>query len=161
MIFRQAKEEERLSLFEEGYREWKKNRTFEQYCIDNGKEDSYGTRYVMETDGRIVSSLITLDLKKFNGRNTYGFGSVLTPKEYAGKGYATQLLKKCIAQINDTSPIFLYSDINPSFYERLNFRALPEQLQKKPGKSVCMIRCKEDVWKEILNSSIDQIPDYF
>lgn len=161
MIFRQARPEEILSLFEEGYKEWPKNRTFQQYCMDNGKEDSYGTRYVLEVGGNIVSSLIVLDVKSFNGRNTYGFGSVLTPGEYAGNGYATQLLKKCIELISDTSPLFLYSDITPSFYERLNFRILPDYLQKRLGKSVCMVLCEEDVWTEILSSSIEQMPDYF
>ncbi len=160
MIFRQAKPEEILSLFEEGYKEWSKNRTFEQYCIDNGKEDNYGTRYVIEVDLQIVSSTIVLKLKEFNGRKVYGFGSVLTPKIYAGNGYATELLNNCIKLIQGDAVIFLFSDINPAFYEKFGFRILPPQLQKKE-KSVCMAYCTDGIWEEILASSIDKLPGYF
>lgn len=161
MIFRQAKSEEINSLFREGYEEWSKNRTFEQYCTDNGKEDAYGTRYIMDVNGKIVSSLILLKLRDINGKKAYGIGSVLTPKVYAGNGYATELLKNCIKQIPENDFfIFLYSDINPSFYEKFNFRILPAQLQKYE-KSTCMAYCKDNIWNELLNSSAKVIPDYF
>ncbi|MDF2989184.1 MAG: hypothetical protein K0R50_4694 [Eubacterium sp.] len=160
MIFREVRPEEILLLFEEGYKEWSKNRTFEQYYIDNGKEDSYGTRYVIEMDGEIVSSTIVLMLKPFNGRKVYGFGSVLTPKRYAGNGYATELLNNCIKLIRKDAAIFLFSDINPVFYEKFGFRILPPQLQKKE-KSVCMVYCSGEIWEELLTSSKDKLPDYF
>ena len=44
MIFREALPQEINFIFSEGYKEWSKNRTFEQYCTDNAKEDVYGTR---------------------------------------------------------------------------------------------------------------------
>ena len=161
MLFRQATTEERQSLFEEGYQEWSKNRTFEQYCIDNGKEDAYGRRYVIEDNGEIVSSTIVLNLKTINDHPVYGIGSVLTPKRYAGKGYATQLMKDCIELINDDRPyIFLFSDIDPSFYQRFNFRILPPPFQKKP-KSVCMVYCHDELWDELLKGPVSQIPEYF
>lgn len=161
MIFRQTQLQEINLIFREGYKEWSKNRTFEQYCIDNGKEDAYGTRYVIDVNDEIVSSLILLRLKDINWKRGYGIGSVLTPKIHAGNGYATELLKNCIKQIDqDNSFIFLYSDINPAFYEKLNFRILPPQLQKYE-KSICMANCKEDIWNELITDSIDMIPDYF
>lgn len=161
MVFRQAKPEERQQLFEEGYKEWSKNRTFEQYCMDNRKEDSYGTRYIIEDDNEIVSSLILLNLKEVNGRKAFGIGSVLTPKKYSGKGYATRLINNCIElAFYDNCIIFLFSDINPEFYERVNFRRLPLHLQKYE-KSICMAYCKDSVWEELINSSINDLPDYF
>ena len=161
MLFRQAKPKERQSLFEEGYKEWSKNRTFEQYCIDNGKEDAYGKRFVIEDHGEIVSSTIMLDLKKINGNKVYGIGSVLTPKIHTGKGYATQLLKNCIKRIHDDHAyIFLYSDINPSFYQRLDFKILPSKFQKY-SKSICMVYCQDRLLDELLRSPIEQIPNYF
>lgn len=63
MIFRKAREEEKNLLFEQGYAEWSKNRSFEQYCSDNRKEDAYGTRYVLDEKGDILCSAILL---KFN-----------------------------------------------------------------------------------------------
>ena len=56
MIFRQARPEETDMLFREGYKVWSRNRTYAQYCEENRKEDAYGTRYVLEVDGEVVSS---------------------------------------------------------------------------------------------------------
>ncbi|MDR3542443.1 MAG: DEAD/DEAH box helicase, partial [Desulfosporosinus sp.] len=91
MIFREALPQEINFIFSEGYKEWSKNRKFEQYCTDNAKEDVYGTRYVLDVNNEIVSSLIILKLKDIVGKKAYGIGSVLTPKIHAGKGYAVQV----------------------------------------------------------------------
>lgn len=161
MIFRQARPAEIGLLFSEGYKVWSKNRTFEQYCLDNGKEDAYGTRYVIEVAGEVVSSAILLNLPAINAKKAFGIGSVLTPKTYAGKGYATKLLKNCINNVyGDNTLIFLFSDINPFFYERLGFRLLPPHLQKNV-KSPCMALCKDNVWNELMNCSLDTLPNYF
>jgi predicted GNAT family N-acyltransferase len=148
-------------LFKEGYKVWSKNRTFEQYCIDNGKEDAYGTRYVIDNNGEIVSSLILLNLKSILGRKVFGIGSVITPKLHEHKGYASKLLTQCIEQHTDKeSIIFLYSDVHPSFYEQFHFRVLPDYLQK--GKTgICMVRCDESIWSQLIKSQLDIIPDYF
>ena len=145
----------------EAYKVCSKNRTFEQYCADNHKEDAYGTRYVMEQDGKILCSLILLRLKEICGCKVYGFGSVLTPAEYTGKGYATGLLKYCIENIIEENPmVFLYSEINPAFYERFGFQALPPHLQKN-DKAVCMALCSEMMWIRLLKAPAALIPDYF
>jgi len=161
MIFRQSKQEELDQLFRKGYTVWSRNRTFEQYSTDNSKEDAYGTRYVLEDNGEVVSSLILLNLKSIKGRKIYGIGSVLTPPIYKHKGYATELLRNCIEQINtDDALTFLYSEVHPSFYERFNFRVLPPNLQKD-AESICMVLCDDDMWRELLNSHIELIPDHF
>ncbi|MDR3543577.1 MAG: GNAT family N-acetyltransferase [Desulfosporosinus sp.] len=160
MIFRQALPQEINFIFSEGYKEWSKNRTFEQYCTDNSKEDVYGTRYVLDVNNEIVSSLIILKLKDIVGKKAYGIGSVLTPKIHAGKGYATVLLKNCMPNGKEDSLVFLYSDINPKFYKRFNFKILPSKFQRYE-KSVCMVYCEDLSWNELLNCSIDSIPNYF
>ena len=161
MVFRQALSCERELLFSDGYKEWRKNRSFEQYCADNAKEDAYGTRFVLELDGEIVSSLILLTLKDIAGKKAFGIGSVLTPKIHSGKGYATELLNNCIKQKADAdSFLFLFSDIAPDFYKRFCFRVLPSEFQKYE-KSVCMVYCNDDSWNELLNCPPDSIPNYF
>ncbi|AFA48375.1 GNAT family N-acetyltransferase [Acetobacterium woodii] len=161
ITFRPAKLQEREILFREGYREWPKNRTFEEYCSDNAKEDEYGIRYIMAIDDEILSSVILLELKSIMGKKVYGIGSVLTPQNHTGKGYATTLLRKCLQQIENNDPlIFLYSDINPAFYQRLSFRILPLEFQKVK-KSTCMVRCRDENWEALLKSSVALIPDYF
>lgn len=161
MIFRQATKAEIPFLFQEGYKEWSKSRTFEQYCIDNSKDDESGTRYVIEVNGQIVSSTVLLRLKSINRNDTYGLGSILTSKDYRGKGYGIELIKKCIDLVsNDGTIIFLFSDINPSYYEKFGFRILPKNLQKCQ-KSVCMAYCNELVWSDLLKADVDKLPDYF
>ncbi len=160
MKFRQALPHETELLFIEGYKQWPKNRSFEQYCADNAKEDAYGKRYVLDADGRLVSSLILLDLKEVAGKKAYGIGSVLTPKEHGGKGFATKLLNYCINLIAEDAYLFLFSDIDPAFYVRLGFTPLPPQMQKYP-KSVCMVYCSEENRKALDTQPLQSLPDYF
>lgn len=161
MIFRKAKEDEKNLLFKQGYTEWSKNRSFTQYCQDNSQEDAYGTRYVLEEKGEIVSSAILLDFQASLGEKIFGIGSVLTPPHCRGKGYARKLLKNCIDLVFDEqSMIFLYSDIDPGFYEKLKFRLLPAPLQKYE-KSPCLVLCHHQVWQEFLRSKEKTVPNYF
>lgn len=161
MVFRQALPEERQLLFSEGYKEWHKNRSFEQYCADNAKEDGYGTRFVLELEGTIVSSLILLTLKDMVGKKAYGIGSVLTPERYAGRGYASELLTNCIKrQIQEDAYLFLFSDISPDFYRKFEFRILPPKFQKHE-KSIFMVHCSDDNWSRLLDCLPAESPDYF
>lgn len=161
MIFRQAKREEIDQILSEGYKVWSKDRTFEQYFTENRKEDEFGTRYVIEDSGVIVSSLILLNFKSIGSKEVYGIGSVLTPPVYKHKGYATALLRNCIQEISaDTALIFLYSEIDPAFYERYNFRVLPPDLQKD-ADSICMVRCNDDMWSVLITGGTELIPNHF
>lgn len=160
MIFREARKNEVAGILKEGYTVWSKNRTPEQYCADNRKEDAYGTRYVVEDGGQIVSSLILLCLGKLFDRQMVGIGSVITPPEFRHKGYAAELLKNTVQLVRNDDVIFLYSEVPPSFYERFAFRVLPANLQKAPD-SICMVRCDAPVFQLLVSASIEQIPDHF
>lgn len=161
MIFRAAKSEEISLIFSMGYKEWNKNRPFEKYCIDNGKEDAIGTRYVITHNNQIVCSTILIKHPDLNEHELYGIGSVVTPQEFRGNGYAAELLKECINLVDKTNAIILlYSDINPRFYEKMGFRILPAGLQKS-DKSPCMAYCNARLWLALLNTSRACIPDYF
>jgi N-acetylglutamate synthase-like GNAT family acetyltransferase len=162
MIIREATKQEREFLFRKAYQVWHKSRTLEEYIKDNSKEDAFGTRFVIDQDGQLVSSLIVLKLEPIMGKKVYGIGSVLTPKPHTGKGYATILLENRISKIekDEDAFIFLYSDIDPDFYRRLGFRLLPQELQKKV-QSPCMVRCGEMCWDKLIRVSIDRIPEYF
>ena len=161
MIFRESYPEEINEILIEGYQVWSKNRTLEQYCIDNRKEDAYGTRYVMEDNDEVVSSLILLHFDNLFDKKVYGIGSVLTHRNHKSHGYATELLNNCIRLVhNDDSMIFLYSEISPAFYERFQFRVLPDYLQKD-SNSICMVLCGDVMWDRLLTSSIKLIPEHF
>ena len=161
MLFRQALAGEREALFREGYREWPKGRTFAQYRADNAKEDAYGTRFVLEVGGELVSSLILLTLKDLAGKKAYGIGSVLTPKVHSGKGYATRLIRDCMEQaVPGDAFLSLFSDIDPGFYKRFGFRALPAELQRYE-KSTFMVHCTDGNWNALKSCPPDAFPDYF
>jgi hypothetical protein len=159
MLYRQALQAELEAIFKAGFAQWHKNRTYEQYCIDNAKEDAYGTRYVIEVGDEIVSSLIVLEFSDIGGSKVYGIGSVITPKLHTGQGFATELLKNSIQQ-KDDAYIFLYSEIAPVFYERFGFRILPPAYQKD-AESICMVKCSEDNWNKLLKYTTDAIPNHF
>lgn len=161
MIFREALPGERGLLFRGGYRVWSRNRTFEQYCADNGREDAYGTRYVLELEGKIVSSAIVLQFDAIGGRKVYGIGSVLTPQEHKRNGYATALLENCLRKIQGPEVyVFLHSGIEPAFYRRFGFRILPEQYQARPA-SVYMVLCSDLLWEELMSGPKGRLPGYF
>jgi predicted acetyltransferase len=91
----------------------------------------------------------------------YGLGSILTSKIHRGNGYSFELIKRCINLIpSNNTIIFLYSDLNPIFYEKLGFRILSNKLQKYDS-SVCMAYCKNDIWDRLLSTKVDVIPNYF
>lgn len=161
MIFRAAKPDEIPGLLADAYPEWQKGRTFAQYCADNRKEEAYGTRFVLEKDGEVVSSLIWLWPENRLARKVFGIGSVVTPPRFRGKGYASEMLTECLRMADlATDLVILYSDIHPAFYERFAFRALPDTMQRKSG-SVCMALCDEAGWRELLASPMDTLPEYF
>lgn len=162
LVVREAHPSEREFLFREGYKQWPKNRSFEEYVQDNQKEDDYGTRYVLTVDEKILSSAIVLRLESIHSQPVYGLGSILTAAAQQGKGYATTLIKDCISRLEKAEEvlIFLYSDIDPGFYEKLGFKVLPKQLQKS-CKSPCMVRCGETSFTKLLTATPEMIPDYF
>lgn len=160
MIFREARKSEFSGILKEGYVVWNKGRTLEQYCADNRKEDAYGTRYVVEDGGRIVSSLILLRLGKIFDRQAVGIGSVITPPEFRHKGYAAELMKNTVQLAGSGDITFLYSEVLPAFYEAFGFRVLPSNMQKDPD-SICMVRCETPVFERLLASGIALLPDHF
>ncbi len=160
MRFREAREQETAALLEMGCSVWSKGRTWEQYFSDNHREDAYGTRYVIEDGGQIVSSLILLRFGQILDRQMFGIGSVITPSEFRHRGYAAELLKNTLQAVGADDIVSLYSEVPPPFYERFGFRVLPENMQKDPG-SICMVRCEKAVLEKLLAGGITLLPDHF
>jgi len=161
MIIREARPAEIRQILTEGHRCWHKERSFEQYSIDNRKEEEYGTRYVVEVNGQVASSLILLRFGQIRTCPVYGIGSVLTVPGFEKKGYASELIKAVLQQLDlKKALIFLYSEINPLFYEKLGFHILPDRLQKKATCS-CMVICQEEALEFLIKAELKDIPDYF
>lgn len=108
-----------------------------------------------DENGNLVSSLIVYELNP----NQYGIGSIATPLDLRNKGYASSLISDVIHIIENKSPdgiIFLYSDIEPEFYERFNFIRMPA-LTQRYKTTTCMARGKD------VDRILDKVhtPEYF
>jgi len=158
--FREANANEIQNILEEGYKEWPKGRTLEKYIEDNKSEDAYGTRFVLSEGSDIMCSLIQLELKPIKNYKVYGFGSILTSARNRNKGFAKKLILLCLGMMNEEDIVFLYSDIDPHFYEKLGFVKLPRTLQHTE-KSICMVKCKVETLAELLRLPLESIPSYF
>jgi hypothetical protein len=70
------------------------------------------------------------------------------------------MVKHCISQVEEDSIIFLYSDVNPGFYERFGFHILPDKLQiSKYG--ICMALCKDTIFEQLVSGKLEMITEYF
>jgi len=108
----------------------------------NSTKYARGTWYVMETaKGELASSFIIYRISK----GEYGIGSIATPKSLRKQGHATQLLLDILKEIEVESPranLFLYSDIEPAFYERFGLARIPQEAQRYKT-TTCMVRGKD------------------
>lgn len=160
MIFREIKPSEIEGVLNIGYKEWAKGRSLDEYIHDNRKEDAYGTRFVIEDQGQIVTSMILLKLESMFGRVTYGIGSLVTPLEFRGKAYGKRLLILTLGLTNEEDIILLNSDLSPDYYESLGFKVLPDDLQLHPGATT-MVKCPDQVFQKIVETGPACLPDYF
>lgn len=71
-----------------------------------------------------MSSLIVYQREFGLLEGSRGLGSVATPPELRGKGYASKLInmiKNELLQNQNNTVLFLHSDIDKTFYRRLGF----------------------------------------
>ena len=79
------------------------------------------------------------------GDHRVGIGSIATPPDLRGQGFASTLVRRLVAEVEarDADAIFfLYSDIRPAFYEKLGFTQLAPEAQRYRD-SICMARGKD------------------
>ncbi len=115
-----------------------------------------GTWYVLSDGDQILSSLVVYTFSK----DCFGLGSIATVPNYRKMGLASRLIKDVLADIETESPeamIFLYSDIDPAFYEKFQFVKLPQNAQKYKT-TTCMLRHSNP--EKYLVESL-KVPDYF
>lgn len=141
-----------------GFDAWAEGKDFDAYLAECAASPKYarGRWLVLSEGAELVSSLIVYDL----GGDAAGLGSIATAPERRGKGYASRLVGQAAEVIEAVgkSRIFLFCDIEPGFYERLGFLALPERFQRKQG-SRCMVRT--DDFDGLIADAGFAPPDYF
>lgn len=137
---REPKTEEFDEIYKMGFDVWADGESLESYLDGCRTSPKYrnGEWFVLEKNGSLLSSLL---LHSFEN-NIYGVGSIATATNQRKNGYASVLIENVLRnlQTNRNSKItYLYSDINPEFYERFGFKILPQSLQKYKT-TTCMVR---------------------
>jgi predicted N-acetyltransferase YhbS len=160
MNIRLAAQNDHDSIFMMGYDVWSEGVDELAYLDRCRTSPKYakGIWYVAEDKGQLLSSLIVYEISDC----IYGIGSIATSPRLRKSGFASWLIKDVIdilaKRSDNSSVIFLYSDINPKFYERFQFCPVPDKFQNHLP-SVCMVRPTEEV-KKIVTCTV-KVPSYF
>jgi predicted N-acetyltransferase YhbS len=117
---------------------WAEGRTFDDYAADFRAvaTTGFGKRRFrtlgFALDGALVASCKRYQREVRCGERQMraaGIGAVFTPQEFRGRGYATAFLGALLdaERAAGTDLVFLFSDIQPAFYEKLGFVRLPSR----------------------------------
>ncbi len=155
MLFRSPRPDELDTVYRMGFDVWAEGKDETAYLAECRASPKYRANEwcVAEDAGTLVASLL---IHRFDDE-VFGIGSLATPPESRGKGFASELIQYTIDRLekkDGATLIYLYADIDPEFYTRFGFRALPADLQKYPG-SVCMAKIQNP------NFKITSPPKYF
>lgn len=141
-LIRKPTDHEMETVFLMGYDAWSNGERHDAYLKACRLTPKYrtGEWWVLEDrDGFLASSLL---LHRFS--DGAGIGSIATEPVRRRKGMAASLIRGvlCALDREGVERVYLYSDIEPKYYEQFGFKALPTAFQQKPG-SVCMLRTKD------------------
>jgi N-acetylglutamate synthase-like GNAT family acetyltransferase len=107
-------------------------------CCRNSPKYRHGQWFVLERNGDLVSSLLVHSF----GDDVFGIGSIATNPAQRNSGFASVLIERVLEYLQKhrgSRVTYLYSDINPKFYEGFGFVCLPSGLQKY-STTTCMVR---------------------
>lgn len=129
MHLRKAKDHELDTIYSIGFEAWSDGLSYEVFlsACQNSKKYQDGIWYVLIENERILSSLIVYQNLFSLQDGCFGLGSVATPKNLQGKGYASELINLVKTELfrnHNGKAIFLHSDINDRFYKRLGFNSI-------------------------------------
>lgn len=117
---------------------WGAEQSKEEYLRECEQSSKYkkGTWYVLEQEGVLVSSLIVYRGLFNIPSGCVGIGSVATDPKYRKQGHAAHLIRTVCAdaQKDEVRAIYLFSDIDKRYYERLGFQSLFQE-----NSSYCML----------------------
>lgn len=165
MEYRPAYEKEYDTIYMMGYDTWSEGKSVEEYlsiCRTSKKYKS-GRWFILSEDSILKASLLIHSFNDWGTRVIRGIGSVATQPEFRQKGYGHKIVKESITDLTrreNTSIIFLYSDISPDFYMKHSFVTLPEAYQTARN-SVLMALMLPRYDEAIIEEYRDQIPKYF
>ena len=129
MTLRTADTHELDDIYLMGFDVWGGSASVDEYLACCNKSNKYqkGTWYVLIEHQKILSSLIVYQGVFGLEDGSCGLGSVATPPELRGKGYASKLINMIKNELllnQNNMVLFLHSDIDKTFYRRLGFAAI-------------------------------------
>lgn len=164
MTVRTASATELEAVYRMGYDAWGEGLALDAYLAACRASPKYaaGVWWVLAgEDGRLESSLLAHEIPLPSGAPAAGLGSIATPPELRGRGHASRLIAEVIRRREESGAevFFLFSDIDPAFYERFGFQALGT-CPKKPD-SILMARARRERLEGLLRDPRFAAPDYF
>jgi len=165
MEYRPAYEKEYDTIYMMGYDTWSEGHSVEEYLsiCRNSKKYKSGRWFVLSEDGILRASLLIHSFELWGNRVVRGIGSVATQPEFREKGYGHKIVDSAVTDLTgreNTSIIFLYSDIRPDFYMKHSFVALPAAYQTARN-SLLMALMLPLYDESIIEEYRDKIPKYF
>jgi predicted acetyltransferase len=158
LTIREPKADEFEYIYKMGFDVWSSGNSLEKYLDGCRRSSKYqqGQWFILEDNNGLLSSLL---MHSF-GESIFGIGSIATEVSKRKNGYASALIEKVLENLEaekNFKLVYLYSDIEPKFYERFGFIRLPPELQKY-SSSTCMVRFSKE-----FRASLDRLnpPDYF
>ncbi len=120
------------------FAQWNDLLTRESYAQYNRAQlrTSWGSQHLQRV-GLVSDGTVLASAKRYrvgvhlDGRTvpTIGIGAVFTPPEHRGRGHAASLIEHIVeaARADGAALAMLFSEIAPSYYERLGFSVVPMQ----------------------------------
>src|SRR5262245_8017991 len=114
-----------------------------------GREHLHRVALVGDTGALLASAKRYRYEVRLDGRDGWmcGIGAVFTPPERRGRGYASRLIEMLLAQEQAAGALMaaLFSEIGPTFYERLGFSTIPLDevsvaVRRKDGAPAMLVR---------------------
>ena len=164
MVVRLAKQKDMPTVHRIAHDTWGDGMPVDEYialCLVSPKY-AKGRWFVLEEDGEIKSALICYQGAFSLPDNSLGIGSVQTNPQHRKKGFASTLINQVIhrySEDNAIDAVFLYSDVDPTIYEKLGFVRLSPSFQKY-DTSTAMIRPLQKSLHSLIGPDFNA-PSYF
>jgi GNAT superfamily N-acetyltransferase len=114
-----------------GYDAWGEGLSPQEFVANYATDKNHlrGTRYLMELpEGDLVANLNTIRF----ARGLVGFASLSVNPAHRGQGYGSTVVRAVMELFRSEDPdirFMLFSEVNPTMYERLGFRRIPDAFQ--------------------------------
>lgn len=149
-------------ILTESYAIWSDGLTREAYAKYNAAQlrTPWGARHLrrvalVDDGGDVLSSAKRYDVTvRIDGESlrTVGIGAVYTPERHRGRGYARETIERLTrdAAKDGAALALLFSEIDPDYYTRLGFLAIPRRellirpRTARPGAPAVLVRAGEE-----------------